>query len=83
MRVISLKVPREFWQRHPDAEGPLRAWYKVAEDADWASIQAIRQVYTHADAVTLDSGLCVTVSTSAGTRIGWSPGSFTNTDASM
>jgi mRNA interferase HigB len=61
MRVVSLKVPREFWEEHADAEVPLRAWYKVAEDADWTSIQDVRQVYAHADAVTLDSGLCVTV----------------------
>lgn len=35
MRVIALRTLREFWQRHPQAEEPLRAWYAVASRADW------------------------------------------------
>jgi mRNA interferase HigB len=61
MRVISLKRLREFWKKHPDAQEQLRTWFKVSEKADWDSIQSIRTAYAHADAVTLDSGLCVTV----------------------
>ncbi len=51
MRVISLKPLREFWRRHPDAEKPLRLWYKTATAARWESFQAIRQTYPHADLV--------------------------------
>jgi mRNA interferase HigB len=29
MRVLAMVALREFWERHPHAEGPLRAWYKV------------------------------------------------------
>jgi hypothetical protein len=35
MRVISKRRLREFWEKHPDARGPLEAWFKVAEKADW------------------------------------------------
>jgi len=32
MRVISKKALREFWEEHPDAEDPLKAWFAEAED---------------------------------------------------
>lgn len=35
MHVISKKKLKEFWQRHSDAEQPLRAWYADAKRADW------------------------------------------------
>lgn len=35
MHVISKKKLKEFWERHPDAEQPLRAWYADAKRADW------------------------------------------------
>jgi mRNA interferase HigB len=52
MRVISLKLLREFWLKHPDAERPLRLWYRNALQATWQNINEARQVYPHADAVT-------------------------------
>jgi mRNA interferase HigB len=51
MRVISLKLLREFWARHPDAEGPLRHWYKNALQSDWTSLHDVNQTYPHADGV--------------------------------
>jgi len=56
VRVISLKRLREFWSVHPDAELPLRAWYKVVEGARWNSLADARKVYPHADGVTTRSG---------------------------
>lgn len=61
MRVISRPRLRAFWERHPDAETPLNAWWKVALKSDWPSIQQVRAVYPHADAVKLECGLLVTV----------------------
>jgi mRNA interferase HigB len=52
MRVISLKLLREFWTKHPDAEGPLRHWYKSACQTGWKNLHEVRGVYPHADAVT-------------------------------
>lgn len=60
MRVISLKPLRAFWQRHPDAEQPLRLWYKTALAATWASLSDVRQTYPHADGVST-SGATLTV----------------------
>src|SRR6516165_9181435 len=37
MRIIAKRTLREFWLQYPDAEGPLLAWYREAEAADWAS----------------------------------------------
>ena len=30
MRIIAVKTLRKFWERHPDAEQPLRGWYTIA-----------------------------------------------------
>ena len=35
MRVVALKVLREFWARHPDAEQPLRVWFELTSHAQW------------------------------------------------
>jgi len=34
-----LKPLREFWERYPDAEQPLRQWYKTASFAQWTSLR--------------------------------------------
>ncbi|HWQ94568.1 MAG TPA: type II toxin-antitoxin system HigB family toxin, partial [Gammaproteobacteria bacterium] len=37
MRIIALSRLREFWERHPQAEIPLRSWYADASRAHWKS----------------------------------------------
>jgi mRNA interferase HigB len=51
MHVISEKKLREFWEKWPAAEEPLRAWHRVAKRAAWESFADIRQVYSAADQV--------------------------------
>ena len=48
MRVIALRSLREFWQQHPDAERPLRAWYDEASRAQWRTPADIKQQFRHA-----------------------------------
>jgi mRNA interferase HigB len=60
-RVISIRRLRDFWVEHPDAETPLRVWYKVALKADWRSLQDVRETYPSADAVKAASGATMTV----------------------
>lgn len=45
MRIISRKRLVEFWQLHPDAEQPLRAWYAEAKKANWRLPTEIKSTY--------------------------------------
>jgi mRNA interferase HigB len=51
MRVISRRAIREFVQKHARAEAALDTWYRIALQADWATLVDVQQVYPHADAV--------------------------------
>ena len=42
---------REFWQRYPESENPLRAWFKTASAAEWENFQNVKAVYSTADRV--------------------------------
>lgn len=48
MRVIALRSLRAFWQRHPAAERPLRAWYDEVSRATWHSPAEVKRQYRHA-----------------------------------
>lgn len=61
MWTISQKRLRDFWEQHPDAELPLRQWYKVAAKASWSNLVDVRRIYPHADAVTLPHRATMTV----------------------
>lgn len=67
MRVISLKRLRDFWLLHPDAELPLRAWYKAALAARWNSLTDVRSTYPHADGIKTRTGI-LTVFNIAGNK---------------
>ncbi|NMC84220.1 MAG: type II toxin-antitoxin system HigB family toxin [Anaerolineaceae bacterium] len=45
MRIISRRRLVEFWEAHPDAEPPLRAWYTEAKKASWNSPAEIKAIY--------------------------------------
>jgi mRNA interferase HigB len=45
MRIISRRRLVEFWESHPDAEQPLRAWYLEAKKANWNTPAEIKAVY--------------------------------------
>ncbi|MCD9028329.1 type II toxin-antitoxin system HigB family toxin [Luteimonas sp. BDR2-5] len=51
MRVIAVSALRAFWERHPDSEQPLKAWYDEAKHAAWLSPQDIRNHYASASFV--------------------------------
>ena len=48
MWVITRKTLSDFWRRHPDAEGPLREWYRAASSADWRSPADVRRRFSSA-----------------------------------
>lgn len=35
MRIISRRTLREFWEKYPDSEEQLKAWFAEARDAEW------------------------------------------------
>jgi mRNA interferase HigB len=45
MNVISRKTLREFWEKHADAEQPLKAWYYEADRAGWKNSAEIKAKY--------------------------------------
>lgn len=51
MRIFALKTLREFWEKHPDAEEPLRTWYRITEKATWQNLAETRRDFPHADPV--------------------------------
>jgi mRNA interferase HigB len=48
MRVIAVSTLRAFWERYPDAEQPLEAWYEEATGASWSQPADIKAQYRSA-----------------------------------
>jgi mRNA interferase HigB len=48
---------REFWEQHPDAETPLRAWHRLVLKADWQTLSEVHRGISNADAVHAKSGV--------------------------
>ncbi len=51
MRIIARRTLRDFWEQHPEAEQPLKAWFAEALAAEWDTPQAIKDRYRHASFV--------------------------------
>ena len=52
MRIIALSTLRAFWEMHPDAEAPLRAWHALASRAEWKTPADIKAAYRNASFTT-------------------------------
>jgi mRNA interferase HigB len=48
MRIIAFSTLRMFWEKHPDTEMPLRAWYAEASRAVWRTPADIKAAYRNA-----------------------------------
>jgi mRNA interferase HigB len=51
MRVIAKSTLREFWERFPDAEEALLAWFRVVEKEEWDSPADVKKKYRSASIV--------------------------------
>ncbi len=51
MRVIAKSTLRAFWEKHGDAEVPLKTWYKIVERADWKDTHEVKKVYANASVI--------------------------------
>jgi mRNA interferase HigB len=48
MKVIAISSLKHFWERYPDAEQSLKAWYDEAKHAKWTAPQDIKNHYSSA-----------------------------------
>jgi mRNA interferase HigB len=48
VRIISRKSLREFWEKHPDAQQPLQAWYFDVKQCRWKGPADIKNTYRNA-----------------------------------
>ena len=51
MRILTFGTLRDYWQRHRDAEEPLRLWYNEARQAHWNTPAEVRERYSNASIV--------------------------------
>jgi len=68
MRIIKESTLDEFAARYPDAADWLENFAETVRNSSWKSIQDVRRIYSHADAVTVESGKTVTVFNVRGNR---------------
>lgn len=45
MQVIAKRTLRQFWERQPRAEMPLRTWFALVSDADWSMPSDIKNQF--------------------------------------
>jgi mRNA interferase HigB len=45
MQVIARRTLRQFWQRHPQAEGPIRVWFAIVARARWRAPQEVKRQF--------------------------------------
>jgi mRNA interferase HigB len=48
MRIYSKSTLRDFWEKHADAEQPLKTWYAATKAAVWNSPAVVKQRYPDA-----------------------------------
>jgi mRNA interferase HigB len=51
VRVIAKKTLRDFWEKHPDSEQPLKSWYQEAESASWKNPNELKREYPSASII--------------------------------
>jgi len=51
VHVISRKRLVEFWEEHPDAKGPLSAWFQELKKAKWSDTAEVKRRYSTASFV--------------------------------
>ena len=51
MHVISRLKLIKFWEKHKDAETPLRIWFKKVEQAKWKNVNELKTDFPSADYV--------------------------------
>lgn len=45
MWIIAKSTLREFWEKHSDAEIPLKTWHKIVEKQKWKDVSDVKKVF--------------------------------------
>jgi len=45
VQIIALRTLRRFWEQHPQAETPLRAWFALVSKASWETPADVKGQY--------------------------------------
>jgi mRNA interferase HigB len=45
MQVIARRTLKQFWQRHPQAERPIRVWFAVVRKAQWRNPNDVKRQF--------------------------------------
>lgn len=48
MRVIAISTLRQFWEKHPAAEQPIKAWFDEVSKVTWTQPSDIKALYRNA-----------------------------------
>jgi mRNA interferase HigB len=51
MRVIAINTLKEFWNKHADAEQPLKEWYVKTCRANWKTLADMKNDFNSVDYV--------------------------------
>jgi len=51
MRIIARSTLRSFWEKYPNAEQPLKAWFDETSRATWKSPSDIKSTYRNASII--------------------------------
>ena len=45
MQIIARRTLKQFWMKHRQAEGPLRAWYATVAKAEWRGPADVKAMF--------------------------------------
>ena len=51
MQLLAKRTLRQFWEKHPQAETPLRVWYSQVSQAAWTAPVDIKAMFGSVDFV--------------------------------
>jgi len=51
MNIISYKKIREFCKEHPEAETPLKHWYRIIKNQNFSTFAEVKSLFPSADMV--------------------------------
>ena len=51
MHIISRRALKDFWDDHPDSEGPLKSWFKIVGATKYETFSQLKETFRTADKV--------------------------------